>query len=285
MDLNSITTPSQYHCCVFRNNAILNGVENPPMNAFVFQIIVRNMISFYYLSHHTNQWVLHSNLNEQPHFSKNLILSASNYNNVFFDVSTSFNEIALVLTEASIPTSEHPCIMAKLNSTVMAVVRRFGNLEDKTIPLVVDIAKSHFQIIRDPFQPNLGEYLNNQWASTNSGGFEEFGDNEEEENEVNNEMTRLSMQNEEEVEEDDYNSSPATESSIAALEKVKSGENGECAICLGEMEVNEMVTRMPCGHIFHGGCIVQWLGKRHVCPLCRFEMPIAAAAMDDRSTA
>ncbi|CAH9089345.1 unnamed protein product [Cuscuta europaea] len=284
MDLNSITTPSKYHCCVLRNNVILNGIENPPMNAFVFQIIVRNVITVYYLSHQTNQWVLHCNLNEEPHFSKNLILLASNYNNMFGDLSTSFNEVAMVLTEAAIPISEHPSIMAKLNSTAMAVVRRFGNLEDKTIPLVVDIAKSHFQIIRDPFQPNLQKCVNNQWTSTDSGGFEEFGDNEEQEHQANNEVTRLSMENEEEGEEE-YQTSPATESSIAALEKVKSSENGECAICLGEMEVNEIVIRMPCGHKFHGGCIVQWLGKRHVCPLCRFEMPIATAAMDGRSTA
>ncbi|CAH9144880.1 unnamed protein product [Cuscuta epithymum] len=92
-----------------------------------------------------------------------------------------------------------------------------------------------------------------KWVvAADSDRFEEFDDNEEEENDINDEVTRLSIDNEEE----DYNNSPATESSITALEKVKSNEKGECAICLGDMEVNEMVTRMPCDHKFHGGCIV-----------------------------
>jgi hypothetical protein len=34
------------------------------------------------------------------------------------------------------------------------------------------------------------------------------------------------------------------------------------------------VSAMPCGHIFHYNCILQWLQKGHVCPLCRYAMPI-----------
>ncbi|CAH9100735.1 unnamed protein product [Cuscuta europaea] len=121
-----------------------------------------------------------------------------------------------------------------------------------------------------------------KWAAADRDRFEEFDYNEEEENEIDDELARLAIDNEE-----DYNISNATESSIATLEKVKSTEKGECAICLEDMEVNEMVTRMPCDHKFHGDCIVQWLGKGHVCPLCRFEMPVATtvAAMDGHPTA
>ncbi|CAH9094598.1 unnamed protein product [Cuscuta europaea] len=246
MDLSSTRTSSQYHCCVFLNNVILNGIENRPMNAFFIQITVRNMTSLHYLSHQTNQWVLHCNLNEDPHFSKNLILSMSNFNNMLCDFSTNINEVAMVLTEAAIPASEHPHIMAKVTSTAMSVARQFGNLEDKTIPLIVDITKSHFEIISDPFQSNFEEYVNNQWAAAaDSDGFEEFDDNEEEEYGINDDVTRLS------IEEEEHTNSPATEASIPALEKVNSSENGECTICLGGMAVNEVVTRMPCNHKFH----------------------------------
>lgn len=70
---------------------------------------------------------------------------------------------------------------------------------------------------------------------------------------------------------------PATDASIERLEKfnwkvVNSDE--KCTICLEQLSVEYEVSRMPCSHVFHGDCIVQWLKNSHICPLCRFEMPI-----------
>ncbi|URE09264.1 hypothetical protein MUK42_34316 [Musa troglodytarum] len=36
------------------------------------------------------------------------------------------------------------------------------------------------------------------------------------------------------------------------------------------------VTRMPCKHAFHGGCLSRWLESSHVCPLCRHAIPASA---------
>lgn len=53
------------------------------------------------------------------------------------------------------------------------------------------------------------------------------------------------------------------------LKKLWSDHHGSCSICTDEYDVNVMVNILPCGHIFHGTCIVAWLIRRNTCPLCR----------------
>ena len=67
----------------------------------------------------------------------------------------------------------------------------------------------------------------------------------------------------------------ATESSIKKLKDVIVGdrERGPCPVCLENFTVGSHVTRMPCSHTFHRTCILSWLNKSHVCPLCRFQLP------------
>ncbi|PON93656.1 43kDa postsynaptic protein [Trema orientale] len=61
----------------------------------------------------------------------------------------------------------------------------------------------------------------------------------------------------------------------AALEKVTFegfGENN-CVICLEEMLGGCEAVRLPCLHFYHEECILNWLKKSSLCPLCRFKMP------------
>ncbi|KAJ9160053.1 hypothetical protein P3X46_025489 [Hevea brasiliensis] len=70
---------------------------------------------------------------------------------------------------------------------------------------------------------------------------------------------------------------PAATSSIEALEEViYDGEDstGSCAICMEKLVIGCQVTSIPCSHKFHKTCIGSWLRRSHMCPLCRFKLPI-----------
>ncbi|KAK4486580.1 hypothetical protein RD792_006829 [Penstemon davidsonii] len=69
---------------------------------------------------------------------------------------------------------------------------------------------------------------------------------------------------------------PAAKSAIEGLESVVIGKEEEvmgCAICKDFVNVGEVAKNLPCGHGYHGDCIVPWLGSRNSCPVCRFELP------------
>ncbi|CAB1318864.1 unnamed protein product, partial [Coregonus sp. 'balchen'] len=57
------------------------------------------------------------------------------------------------------------------------------------------------------------------------------------------------------------------------------GEEGEetdvdekCTICLSMLEEAEDVRRLPCMHLFHQGCVDQWLATSRKCPICRVDI-------------
>ncbi|KAK4402718.1 E3 ubiquitin-protein ligase RING1 [Sesamum angolense] len=60
---------------------------------------------------------------------------------------------------------------------------------------------------------------------------------------------------------------------------VKGGKDDEmseeewCSICLEGFD-NSDGARLPCSHMFHKNCILRWLQGNHVCPLCRYELPV-----------
>lgn len=49
--------------------------------------------------------------------------------------------------------------------------------------------------------------------------------------------------------------------------------NTLCAVCKDEIGVGLMGKQLPCGHRYHGDCIVPWLSIRNTCPVCRHELP------------
>ncbi|XP_028788735.1 putative RING-H2 finger protein ATL37 [Neltuma alba] len=88
-----------------------------------------------------------------------------------------------------------------------------------------------------------------------------------------------SMNDEDEV----LRADPACKSAIEGLERVKVeqiegtsvGKYGNCTICFEDFAIDSEVLRLPCSHLFHGKCIINWLQNRNTCPLCRFQMPTA----------
>ena len=48
--------------------------------------------------------------------------------------------------------------------------------------------------------------------------------------------------------------------------------NKECLICLDEHVLGGKAVKLPCGHLYHGNCIIEWLRKQGSCPVCRYEV-------------
>ena len=55
------------------------------------------------------------------------------------------------------------------------------------------------------------------------------------------------------------------------LTEVNSSE--DCSICLKVPKEKDIINKLPCKHIFHKECIVEWLSKINTCPLCRSQFP------------
>ena len=43
-----------------------------------------------------------------------------------------------------------------------------------------------------------------------------------------------------------------------------------CCICISDIEMKEETVLLPCGHMFHWNCCLNWLKGNNTCPMCRF---------------
>ncbi|KAL8138620.1 hypothetical protein V2J09_004621 [Rumex salicifolius] len=78
-------------------------------------------------------------------------------------------------------------------------------------------------------------------------------------------------------------SSPSSRGVVEDLDMVRiegGGTEAKCAVCLEEFSVGLEAAKLPCSHVFHGGCIRRWLEKRDTCPLCRDVVGV----VDDETT-
>ena len=51
-----------------------------------------------------------------------------------------------------------------------------------------------------------------------------------------------------------------------------SGENSTCRVCLEALSEGDEVAKLPCGHVYHPGCVKDWLIKHCTCPNCRLSL-------------
>lgn len=52
-------------------------------------------------------------------------------------------------------------------------------------------------------------------------------------------------------------------------DNTKENEELLCSICLTEFMVDEVLTALPCNHMYHKLCVSEWLSQRDTCPLCK----------------
>ena len=63
---------------------------------------------------------------------------------------------------------------------------------------------------------------------------------------------------------------------LDVVESPDVGADGECAICVGELDQGEPAARLCCGHVYHLTCIRQWLTTgRDTCPMCGTQQCVA----------
>ncbi|XP_061346228.1 E3 ubiquitin-protein ligase At1g63170-like [Gastrolobium bilobum] len=55
-------------------------------------------------------------------------------------------------------------------------------------------------------------------------------------------------------------------------ERMVSGEDAVCCICLAKYENNDELRELPCSHLFHKDCVDKWLKMNALCPLCKSEV-------------
>ncbi|NXD91066.1 PJA2 ligase, partial [Chaetorhynchus papuensis] len=67
---------------------------------------------------------------------------------------------------------------------------------------------------------------------------------------------------------------PATKETIDCLPQIVitgdyNGQEQCCTICCSEYAEGEIITELPCGHVFHKPCVTLWLQRSGTCPVCR----------------
>ncbi|KAK2838860.1 hypothetical protein Q7C36_013674 [Tachysurus vachellii] len=56
-------------------------------------------------------------------------------------------------------------------------------------------------------------------------------------------------------------------------------EECTCVVCLDSFMRCDVVTTLPCSHIFHKTCIEPWLLEHHTCPMCKYDILKKDAAL------
>ncbi|KAK1263270.1 E3 ubiquitin-protein ligase RING1 [Acorus gramineus] len=99
---------------------------------------------------------------------------------------------------------------------------------------------------------------------------EYFDDEEEDEGELEQAVTQSS------IDPLELAVSASREAVEALKVEIYEGKDGDdvddCRVCFDDFIVGSEVMRMPCGHLFHRDCILKWLEKSGVCPMCRLKM-------------
>ena len=53
------------------------------------------------------------------------------------------------------------------------------------------------------------------------------------------------------------------------------GEPETCVICIDDLQDGEDVRKLPCNHIYHSDCIMEWVSRNANCPTCRATLSVS----------
>ena len=133
------------------------------------------------------------------------------------------------------------------------------------------------EFIFDPMFLSFGSMFNDNFRNNFSSNFRSnFRGN------FLNEIIRILERNEDEAARRAH--PPTSESALNKLKRFpmsekycKKDKNGKielpsCCICLDDIKKGEETVLLPCGHMFHWNCCLNWLKKNNTCPMCRFEI-------------
>ena len=146
------------------------------------------------------------------------------------------------------------------DSPFMGRVFRHNFDEDIFDPTFEFFGSSFNNFFRDNYSSNFRSNF------TNGGGIGEIF-----------ELLRNQTQN-------DINRKTTSEKSLQKLKRFKMNEKyckkssegkteyPNCCICLSDVVRNEETVLLPCGHMFHWPCVLEWLKQNNTCPVCRFEL-------------
>ena len=82
---------------------------------------------------------------------------------------------------------------------------------------------------------------------------------------------------------------PASKKAIEEMKVCKGSEltyKSDCQICFETFtDQDEAIMEMPCQHLYHKDCLMDWLTKKNTCPVCRKEVEAdeAGIRMDSSS--
>ena len=87
-------------------------------------------------------------------------------------------------------------------------------------------------------------------------------DNNEEENEVSEEFN---------IKKDKFILN-LNEFQYKHIKKYSLIKEKKCPICLLKYKGSDIIKEFPCNHIYHKKCILKWLKKSNICPLCKYDI-------------
>ena len=139
-------------------------------------------------------------------------------------------------------------------------------LNDKRIK--TDAFDSMFDCFGEIFNENFQNNFLQNFSSSNQSYFENV------QNVVNNNRQHA-LKN---------GSTPTKDNILAKLKKFKLSDKyckkakggklelPNCCICLNEIKKGKETILLPCAHIFHYKCCLEWLKNNNTCPMCRYEI-------------